>query len=217
VTIDPPGIEVVRTALAVARKKDPVLFCWLQVAIATGARRGEVCALPWGDLELAERTVRIERSVSESTSFGIVVKSTKTGKSRVVSLTTQAVDALEERRASAARSAAAAGRELTSAELIFAADALAKLPWRPSLVTRRWRLLCDEAGIGHMRIHDLRHFVATELLSAGIDVRTVSNRLGHARTSTTLDIYWGFVPARDREAADHLDGLLGADRCGGAP
>jgi integrase len=59
-----------------------------------------------------------------------------------------------------------------------------------------------------MRIHDLRHFVATELLTAGIDVRTVANRLGHARTSTTLDIYWAWVPARDRDAAHHIEAIL---------
>jgi integrase len=56
--------------------------------------------------------------------------------------------------------------------------------------------------------HDIPHFVATELLTAGIDLRMVANRLGHARTSTTLDIYWAWVPARDRDAADHLGALL---------
>jgi len=55
------------------------------------------------------------------------------------------------------------------------------------------------------------HFVATELLTEGIDVRTVANRLGHARTSTTMDIYWAFVPARDRDAADHLEAVLRPD------
>jgi integrase len=63
--------------------------------------------------------------------------------------------------------------------------------------------------VGNVRLHDLRHFVATELLTQGIDVRTVANRLGHARTSTTMDIYWAFVPARDRDAADHLESILG--------
>lgn len=65
-----------------------------------------------------------------------------------------------------------------------------------------------QAGLTHVRLHDLRHFVATELLTEGIDVRTVANRLGHARTSTTMDIYWAFVPARDRDAADHLEAIL---------
>ena len=45
--------------------------------------------------------------------------------------------------------------------------------------------------------------------STGIDVRTVANRLGHASTSTTLDIYWAWVPARDRDAARHLEAILG--------
>lgn len=76
-------------------------------------------------------------------------------------------------------------------------------------MTRRWERLCAKAGLPHVRIHDLRHFVATELLSAGIDARTVANRLGHARTSTTLDIYWAWVPARDRDAAAHLEGIIG--------
>jgi integrase len=82
------------------------------------------------------------------------------------------------------------------------------------MVTGRWTRLRKEIGLSYVRLHDLRHFVATELLTAGIDLRTVANRLGHARTSTTLDIYWGFVPARDRDAADHLDALLGSDPLG---
>ncbi|MEO6654188.1 MAG: tyrosine-type recombinase/integrase [Ilumatobacteraceae bacterium] len=75
-------------------------------------------------------------------------------------------------------------------------------------MTRRWERLRRSAGLGHVKLHGLRHFVATELLTAGIDVRTVANRLGHARTSTTLDIYWAWVPARDRQAADHLQRIL---------
>jgi integrase len=214
VTVTPPGVDDMRTALAASYKADPELWCWLQVAIASGARRGEVCALRWCDVELDKRVVRIERSVSATASTGVVIKSTKTGKPRVVSLTTQAVAALLERRRASARTASAAGRDLDESELIFATDRLGQRPWRPDMVTGRWTRLREEIGLSHVRLHDLRHFVATELLTAGIDLRTVANRLGHARTSTTLDIYWGFVPARDRDAADHLDALLGPDSLG---
>ena len=211
VTISPPGIDDVRAALAASRKVDVELWCWLQVAIASGARRGEVCALRWCDVDLDKRFVRIERSVSATAGAGVVIKCTKTGKPRVVSLTTQAVEALVERKAQAARTAAAAGRDLEESDLVFAIDQFGERPWRPDMVTGRWTRLRREIGLSHVRLHDLRHFVATELLTAGIDLRTVANRLGHARTSTTLDIYWGFVPARDRDAADHLDAVLGPD------
>lgn len=73
----------------------------------------------------------------------------------------------------------------------------------------RHRKLFD---LDHVRVHDLRHFVATELLTTGIDIRTVANRLGHARTSTTLDIYWAWVPAQDQHAAHHLETVLGPTR-----
>ena len=212
VTISPPGIDDVRAALAASREADIELWCWLQVAVASGARRGEVCALRWCDVDLDKRFVRIERSVSATAGAGVVIKSTKTGKPRVVSLTTQAVEALVERKAQAVRTAAAAGRDLEESDLVFAIDQFGERPWRPDMVTGRWTRLRKEIGLSHVRIHGLRHFVATELLTAGIDLRTVANRLGHARTSTTLDIYWGFVPARDRDAADHLDAVLGPDR-----
>ena len=74
-------------------------------------------------------------------------------------------------------------------DLVFSTHTDARRPSRPELITRRWERLRTEVGCRDVRIHDLRHFVATELLTAGIDVRTVANRLGHARTSTTLDIY----------------------------
>jgi integrase len=195
----------VRVLLAAAADVDAALACWLQVAVATGARRGEICGLRWNDIDLGDASVRIQRSVSATRQAGLTIKSTKTGGVRVVSLTTQAVIALREHHRSTHPGAADA--------FVFSNDADGARPWRPDLVTRRWERL---RRTGHfdrrVRIHDLRHFVATELLCAGIDVRTVANRLGHARTSTTLDIYWAWVPARDRDAAAHLALLLAADQ-----
>lgn len=205
----PPSQEQVRLLLAAAEETDPELACWLQVAVATGARRGEVCALRWGDVDLDDATVRIERSVSATKETGLVVKCTKTGGVRLVSLTSQATGALRRQRDRAELKALGVSRQVGPLDAIFTDDPHAEVPVRPDAVTRRWERLRDSQGLDHVRIHDLRHFVATELLTSGIDVRTVSHRLGHARTSTTFDIYWAWVPARDRDAAQHLELVLG--------
>ena len=162
----------------------------------------------WSDIDLDEHTIRIERSVSATRSSGLVIKPTKTGRVRRVSITTQATDALIQHRIRAEQVAADDHRFVDPADLVFTNDSTCRRPWRPELVTRRWERLRAASGMPGVRIHDIRHFVATELFTAGIDVRTVANRLGHARTSTTMDIYWGFVPARDRDAADHLQRVL---------
>ncbi len=207
-TIVPPDAGQVRQLLAAARALDPLLACWLDVAAATGARRGEVCGLRWADIDLDAATVRIERSVSATARDGVFIKTTKTDRFRLVSLTAQAVSSLTEHLERAQLSVTHSDRPFDPSDLVFTNDPSRQRPWRPELVTRRWERLRKQAGLDHLKIHGLRHFVATELLTAGIDVRTVANRLGHARTSTTLDIYWAWVPARDRDAADHLQQVL---------
>jgi integrase len=135
-TITPPSAAAVSAALEVARCRDPQLWCWLLVALATGARRGEVCGIRWREVDLAKRTVRIKRSVSETTRFGLAVKSTKTGRRHSAALTASAAAALTERREAARQAAEASQRELCREEFVFSSDPLGRIPWRPSLVTR---------------------------------------------------------------------------------
>ena len=59
-----------------------------------------------------------------------------------------------------------------------------------------------------MRLHDLRHFLATQLLSAGVDVRTVAGRLGDRNASTTLNVYAHFLEESDRAAADVIGDII---------
>ena len=68
--------------------------------------------------------------------------------------------------------------------------------------------LRDSLGLKDVRLHDLRHYVATQLLDAGVPVRSVSERLGHASATTTLTIFAAALPATDRVSADILGGLL---------
>ena len=68
--------------------------------------------------------------------------------------------------------------------------------------------LRDQLGLEGIRLHDLRHYVATHLLEAGVPVRAVSERLGHANATTTLGIYAHAVPATDQRSAELLGDLL---------
>lgn len=81
-------------------------------------------------------------------------------------------------------------------------------PGGPNYVTLAFGRLRDELGLTGLRLHHLRHFSATQLLALGVDIRTVSGRLGHAKASTTLDIYAHFVEQADQQVAEALGDVL---------
>lgn len=64
-------------------------------------------------------------------------------------------------------------------------------------------------GLQRIRLHDLRHLQASQLLAAGISAKVVQERLRHAGVTITLDRYSHIMPTLQREAADMLDRLLG--------
>lgn len=81
-------------------------------------------------------------------------------------------------------------------------------PWLPNHVTKRFIVARRRAGLAPLRLHDLRHFMATQMLNAGVPIAIVSQRLSHARASTTLNVYAHAVPGGDRLAAEHLAVIL---------
>jgi hypothetical protein len=93
---------------------------------------------------------------------------------------------------------------------VFTHAADGSRPLHPDTVTSGFRRVCLRLGIEGVRLHDLRHLHATQLLAAGMPARTVSGRLGHANAGTTLNVYAHFLQASDRDAADVMGGLLEA-------
>ena len=77
-------------------------------------------------------------------------------------------------------------------------------------MTKRFITYRRRAGLASFRLHDLRHFMATTMLAAGVPVPVVSERLCHARTSTTVNIYAHAMPGADRDAANLLADILRA-------
>jgi integrase len=101
---------------------------------------------------------------------------------------------------------------LAGEQFVFSDDPAGAEPWRPNGATKRFIRARRAAELPHFRLHDLRHFMATQMLAAGVPIATVSQRLSHARVSTTLNVYAHSVPGGDRDAAETLAGILGAVR-----
>jgi integrase len=194
-----PG-DVVRLVEA-AMVDDPDYGAWLHMAAATGARRGEVCALRWRDVDLDEGAVRIARAISLGDE--LVEKETKTRSRRRIQLDTATVDVLRAHRRRCAERALACGLPLEPDAYIWSLEVDGSAPWRPDLATHRWVRLRRRLGLEHVRLHDLRHFHASVLLDANISVTTVAGRLGHAGGGrTTMTVYGHMLQPADQRAAD---------------
>lgn len=178
------------------------------VAATTGARCGQVVALRWDDILLHRGTISFSRSICEEPDGRLVVVPTKNRRRNRVELDPATVVMLADHRVEIDRRALAAGVDVGPDAYEFSYDSNGRRPWRPEYVTKRFAELRDEVGLTGHRLHDLRHFMATEMINAGVPIPIVSNRLAHARSSTTMNVYAHAVPGGDRDAAIGLAGLL---------
>ncbi len=206
--LDLPDPAEVARLIEAAAKVNPSLPAYFRLAAATGARRGELCALRWKHVDLDRRRLIIARSLVE-VGGQVIEKDTKTHQVRKVSLDEETAAVLAAHRAVREELAAKCGAEVSANSFVFSHEVDFSKPWRPNYATLAFGRLRDDLGLDGVKLHHLRHFSATQLLSLGIDVRTVSGRLGHANASTTLDFYAQFLQATDERAADALGKLLG--------
>jgi integrase len=206
-TLTPPTVEELAALLTEATRRDPELGRLLHLAVATGARRGELCALRWSNLDNKRRSLTIERSIIEVPG-GLAEKDTKTHAARRIALDPSTIGLLAAQRQLAEQRAAEAECVLTASAYVFSPDPDGARPWSPDHLTKSFQTVRSAVGLDSVRLHDLRHFAATRLLAAGVPVRTVSGRLGHANASTTLTVYAHFLEASDQAAAAVMGELL---------
>jgi integrase len=171
--------------------------------LGTGARRGEALALRWKDLDLEKGKVLIERSL-EQTKAGLRVKSPKTRKGRRnISISASLVAELRAHRArqQELRFKLGMGR-VPDDGLVFAlSDGSARSPhW----LTQKFALAMAELGI-ECSLHSLRHCHVSQLIAAGMDVLTISRRIGHASPEITLRVYGHWFGNTDAKAAEIME------------
>jgi integrase len=174
---------------------DPVLAAAVALAALTGARRGELAALRWSDVDLLAGRLRIARSLTVV--HGTVhVGPTKTHQVRDIALDQIGVGVLREHWDYVRGLSEQAGSPLVEDPFV-----LLQRQWGALGGTRHdhtpLRFADQKLGLSY-RFHDLRHFSVSTLIAAGVDVRTMAERHGHAQATMMLNRYAHALPERDR-------------------
>jgi len=204
---DPPSTEEAARVVNAAWEQDADWGTFVWLTFVTGARRGELLGLAWQHLDLASGLLTIRRNLVRQDGT-TVIKDTKTHQMRIVSLDPDTVAILTDHKRRVEYQCAGIGTTLTDDAFVFSYAPDHRRHCDPDGITHRYARMT--AGLGlDTHLHALRHYSATELIAAGVDVRTVAGRLGHGGGgATTLRVYAAWLAAADKSAAGLLASRL---------
>jgi integrase len=204
---EPPTPEQAGRIVTASWEQDSDWGTLVWLVMVTGVRRAELLALRWSDVDLTTGYLSIRRNYVRVRGK-TVEKDTKTHQMRRISLDPATVEVLTEHRQRYEELVRQGGAEPTNKAFLFSYEVTHDRPYSPSGVSHRYARMCAKIGIDS-HLHALRHYSATELLTAGVDLRTVAGRLGHGGGgATTLRVYAAWVGESDRRAAEILGSRL---------
>ena len=215
---NPPVLDKDKLAILFARAKGTRLYPVVVLGAATGCRRGELLALQWTDIDPETGELTVSKSL-EQTKAGLRIKGTKSGKPRKFSVPEWALEVLEQHKVEQDNDRRLFGADYTDNGLIFCQPNGGH--YSPDRVGARVVELMRESGLNGVSLHDLRHSHASNLISRGVPVPVVAERLGHADQNLTMSIYSHALPADTRAAAkvwnDAMADVIGDSKKAGAP
>lgn len=177
----------------------------VRLAFYTGARRGELLALKWSDIDFESQKMTI-RSNAVQVAGQRSEHTTKSGDPRVISLDSGTIAVLKSCKAQQNAKRLTYGEYWVETDLVVAnPDGSAPLP---NSATHAWSRLLKQAGISGFRLHDARHAHATYLLAEGIPLHVVASRLGHRDSSVTSVIYAHALKDQEVGAADSFADVM---------
>lgn len=187
--------EDIKAYLAAAERRGVLPMFYLE--LVSGVRKGELVALLWDDLDIEQRTISVSKQALSRPGGEIVVNRPKTENSiRAISIPQEAVDLLVEEH-----------QKHPHNPYMFPSPKTGEMYYPDSVVNLHKKLLQD-AGLGHIRFHDLRHTFATMALQNGVDVKTVSAMLGHYDAGFTLRTYTHATRQMQEQAAEKMGSFM---------
>jgi integrase len=204
-----PMLQPVQASELLERLHGHPLYMLASLALATGMRRNELLALRWQDVNLDAGRLTVERSLEQTAAHGVRAKSPKTTKGRrTISLPASTVAELRVhwREQQEQRLELGAGKSRPDSPVLATWDGKFM---SPSAFAHAWR--CQMRAVGmDVKLHMLRHTHASMLIAAGVDILTISRRLGHASATITLNVYGHLIHGTDIRAAQVIDAALGS-------
>lgn len=186
-------------------KGDRLAAAWRLLA-TTGMRRGEVVGLRWASVDLAKGTIRIDHArVMVGYSVQTSAPKTEAGR-RTLALDPATVALLRSWRATQAKERLQVGAGYRDSGYVFTTPDGS--PIHPQRFSVWFAAASKRARLPVIRLHDARHSYATAGLEAGVPLKVMSGRLGHANTQITADLYQHVLPATDQAAADQIAAII---------
>lgn len=215
--VKPPKVERKEAASLDAEQAAELIRCLqdeplkykaaVMLTLYTGLRRGELCGLEWEDINLDEGIVCINKSVLYTAAKGIYEDGTKTKSSnRAINIPDDMIKLLRRYKAEQTERRLSMGDAWQNSGKVFTAENGGYI--HPDTLTAWFKSFIRRHSLPDIHFHSLRHTAATLLIAEGVDVATVSKRLGHADKTTTLNIYTHAVKSADKAAADKLQSLF---------
>jgi integrase len=183
-----------------AAEHAPDLYPMFHFIAYRGTRRGEACGLLDAEVRLAKKESTVANQIATHGNTPVQKPPKSRAGNRDLVLDDDTVTVLAAYRARRAAQKLAAGPAWPDTGLFFVQPN--GQPWHPNSVTQRFRRLVKRAALPPIRLHDLRHGAATMALDAGIDIKVVSEQLGHSTTTLTRDTYQSVLKQLHHNAAD---------------
>lgn len=192
-------------------QKAPIKYkCFVILAILTGFRRGELVGLHWDDIDFKNHKISVKRSAYYLSGQPTSEKDPKTDLStRTIAVPSICFDLLKQWRCEQSKMKLSLGKSWKGSENIFTTNYGGIM--NPATGPKWFSSFLEKNNFPHIRFHDLRHTFATLLISNNVDVKTVSHKLGHASTNTTLKFYVHDLESTDKASAELLENILVKD------